>query len=58
LKGKEAKMGIFKKKPSAPIQELKCPAEGCSFTCDDPATLKKHTDWKHPELTRSVVKVK
>ncbi len=48
-------MGLFKKKKPT-ITELKCPAAGCPFTCDDPHTLKRHTDWKHPELTQSVKK--
>jgi len=52
-------MNLFKKKKQQPvITELKCPAEGCSFTCDDHISLKRHTDWKHPELTRSTVEVK
>ena len=48
-------MGLFKKKQPQEhnITELKCPAEECSFTCDDHVTLKKHTDWKHPQLTKS-----
>jgi len=49
-------MGLFKKKQRATITELKCPVEGCLFTCDDQITLKKHTDWKHPELTKSLKK--
>lgn len=51
-------MGLFgKKKERKPvITELKCPAEGCSFTCDDEITLKKHTDWKHPELAKNKAK--
>ena len=46
-------MGLFKKKEQQqPVNtELKCSADGCSFTCDDHVTLKKHTDWKHPQLT-------
>lgn len=47
-------MGLFKKK-RAPT-ELKCPAEGCSFTTNDPVDLKKHIDWKHPELTQHLKK--
>jgi len=43
-------MGLFKKKSQPVISELKCPAEGCPFTCDDLATLGKHVEWKHPEL--------
>ncbi|MBI2328295.1 MAG: hypothetical protein HYU85_01370 [Chloroflexi bacterium] len=51
-------MGLFKKKPPPALTELKCPAEGCSFTGNDPKTLKKHTDWKHPELTQAIEKMK
>ncbi len=51
-------MGLFKKKQQPAITELKCPAEGCTFTCSDHITLKRHTDWKHPELTQTAVKVK
>lgn len=44
-------MGLFKKKEQKPITtELKCPVEGYDFTCTDLKTLKRHTDWKHPEL--------
>jgi len=50
-------MGLFKKKQQPTITEIKCTAEGCSFTCNDLKTLKKHTDWKHPELPQSVKKV-
>jgi len=45
-------MRLFKKKPARTTTELKCPAEGGPFTCSDPVTLKKHTDWKHPELAK------
>ena len=48
-------MGLFKKKPPR-TTELKCPADGCPFTCSDPKTLKKHTDWKHPELAKTAGK--
>ena len=51
-------MGLFKNKQQPTITELKCPAEECSFTCNDPKMLKRHTDWKHPELTQTAVKVK
>jgi len=45
-------MRFFKKKQIA-APELKCPAVECSFTCNDPKTMKKHTDWKHPELVQN-----
>ncbi|MBW1855140.1 MAG: hypothetical protein JRJ00_10765 [Deltaproteobacteria bacterium] len=49
-------MGLFKLK-SRPVNiELKCPAEECPFTCDDLATLKKHMDWKHPEIAETADK--
>jgi len=53
-------MGLFKKKKrhKPVITRLECPAEGCSFTCDDLKMLKRHTDWKHPELTQNAVEVK
>ena len=52
-------MGLFKKKKQQPaVTELKCPVEGCSFTCNVPRMLKRHTDWKHPELAQTAVKVK
>ena len=52
-------MGLFKKKQRpTTITELKYPAEGCTFTCRDRITLKKHTDWKHPELAQAAVKVR
>jgi len=45
-------MGLFKKKQPSTIIELKCPAEGCPFTCSDHIMLKRHVDWKHPELAK------
>jgi len=44
---------IFRKKQRPTTTELKCPVEGCPYTCSDPATLKRHTDWKHPELAKT-----
>jgi hypothetical protein len=49
-------MGLFKKKQALTVTELKCPAEGCSFTANDSTTLKKHMDWKHPQLEQGVKK--
>ena len=48
-------MGLFKKKAPT-VTELKCPAEGCSFTTSNPTDLKKHIDWKHPQLTQHLKK--
>jgi len=50
-------MGLFKKKERPIATELKCPAEGCSFTCNDPESLRRHVDWKHPQLVENVKKV-
>ena len=47
-------MGLLKKKQRPTITEIKCPVEGCPFTCSDTITLKKHIDWKHPELKPSL----
>jgi len=47
---------MFWKKKAPRITTLKCPAEGCPFTCDSPALMKRHSDWKHPELTKATVK--
>jgi len=49
-------MGLFKKKQKPIVTELKCPAEGCPFICNDPDTLKRHTDWKHPEIAKTTNK--
>ena len=49
-------MGLFKKKLQPVVTELKCPAEGCSFTSDHAESLKRHVDWKHPELAQNVEK--
>jgi hypothetical protein len=43
-------MDLFKKKPKPVASELKCPVEGCPIVCSNPVTLKRHTDWAHPEL--------
>ena len=50
-------MGLLKKKQLT-ITELKRPVEECSFTYNNPKLLRRHIDWKHPELTKSTVKVK
>jgi len=49
-------MGLFKKRRLVTITELRCPIEGCPFTCSDPVTLKKRTDWKHPGLVKEVMR--
>ena len=46
-------MGLFnKKKESSQPTQVTCTAEGCSFICKDTVELKKHIDWKHPELAK------
>jgi hypothetical protein len=50
-------VGLFKKKERPVITQLTCPAEGCSFTCNDHLSLKRHVEWRHPELAKSDVKV-
>ncbi len=42
-------MMFWKKKAPQTPTEQKCAAPGCLFTCNDPVTLKKHTDWKYPK---------
>jgi hypothetical protein len=51
-------MGLFNKKKEKVSNntELRCPAAGCSFTCSDHVSLKRHLDWKHPEMAQSVKK--
>jgi len=44
-------MGLFKKNERPVVTELKCPSEECSFTCNDDNSLKRHVEWKHPELS-------
>ena len=50
-------MGLFNRKKEKPVvTELKCPANGCSFTCVDQMSLKRHLDWKHPDLAQTTKK--
>ena len=50
-------MGLFgKKKETVKLTEVKCPAEGCDFACDDAHTMKRHTDFKHPEMAKQAEK--
>jgi len=37
-------MSLFKKKVKQVVTELKCPAEGCTFTCYDSPGLKRHLE--------------
>ena len=49
----EVYMGLFDKKKQPPKPtEVTCTAEGCNFICSDASSLKKHMDWKHPELAK------
>ena len=44
-------MGFFKKKEKhVEEEEVRCPAEGCDIVFDDKWDLKRHIEWKHPEL--------
>ena len=47
-------MAFFKKQKKQPAMatELKCQVEGCSFTTPSPEYLKRHLDWRHPELAQ------
>ena len=47
-------MGLFKKKQLTTLTEIKCPAEGCSFTCTELRMLERHVGWKRPELKQKV----
>jgi len=50
-------MGLFgKKKQPTLLIDKKCPANGCDFTCDDAFTMKRHTDYKHPEMAKQTEK--
>jgi len=49
-------MGLFKKKQAPAVTEFKCPVEGCSLIASDSITLKKHIDWKHPQLAQNLKK--
>jgi len=51
-------MGLFKKEKPPTYTELKCPSEGCPMTCNDPALLKRHIEWRHPETAQTAVKAK
>ncbi len=42
-----------KKKEPRTSTEQKCQAPGCQFSCNDPVSLKKHTDWKHSEPAKT-----
>jgi hypothetical protein len=50
-------MSLFKKKEPPAVIDCRCPVEGCDFTATDQINLKKHIDWKHPEISLSDEKV-
>ena len=50
-------MGLFKKKERPVITELKCPAEGCNFTSTDAPSMKRHVEWKHPDVGKGGEKI-
>ena len=45
-------MNFFKKKEKPVATEQQCPAEGCTYTTKELADMKKHLEWKHPELSQ------
>ena len=45
-------MNFFKKKEKPVVTEHQCPAEGCSYTTTELSDMKKHLEWKHPELAQ------
>ena len=44
-------MGLFKKNKKPVVTEYICPAEECAFSANDSASLQRHIEWKHPELS-------
>lgn len=46
-------MSFFKKKekPVATVQQ--CPADGCTYSTTEESDMKKHVEWKHPELSHT-----
>jgi hypothetical protein len=45
-------MNFFKKKEKPVVTEHQCPAEGCTYTTTELSDMKKHVEWKHPELSQ------
>jgi hypothetical protein len=50
-------MGFFNKKQRPVAVEVKCPAEGCGIIFNDKWELKRHIEWKHPELAGNEEKI-
>jgi len=46
-------MSFFKKKEKPVVMEHRCPAEGCTHTTAELSSMKKHIEWKHPELAKT-----
>ena len=46
-------MNFFKKKEKPVITEHRCSVEGCTYTTTELANMKKHVEWKHPELSQT-----
>ena len=44
-------MGLFKKNKKPVVTEYVCPSEECAFSANDSASLQRHIEWKHPELS-------
>ena len=45
-------MNFFKKKEKPVTTVQQCPAEGCNYTTTEVSNMKKHLEWKHPELSQ------
>lgn len=45
-------MNIFKKKEKPVVTVNQCPAEGCTYTTTELANMKKHVEWKHPDVSQ------
>ena len=43
-------MSFFKKKEKPVVTVQQCPADGCTYTTTELSDMKKHVEWKHPEL--------
>jgi hypothetical protein len=45
-------MNFFKRKEKPAVTDHQCPAEGCMYTTTELSDMKKHIEWKHPELAQ------
>lgn len=48
-------MNFFKKKEKPVTMEHQCPVEGCAHTTTELSSMKKHIEWKHPDLAQEGV---